>query len=183
MNYLDIIILVPMAWAAYRGFTKGFIIEIFGLLALAVGIYGSIHFSDYTAVWLREEFEMSSEFLPVISFSLTFLALVIVVHLLGKTVEKVAHIASLKLANKLFGSLFGLLKAALILSAVLIVLKNIDAKAQFLPQDKIKESLLFEPVHNLVAWLIPAIEDSELYQSSKDWDFDFIPDQLKPNSD
>lgn len=183
MNYLDIIILVPIAWAAYRGFNKGFIIEIFGLLALAVGIYGSIHFSDYTATWLKQEFDFDNKFLPVISFSITFLALVIGVHLLGKAVEKVAHIASLKLANKLFGALFGLLKASLILSAVLIVLKNIDDKASFLPEETVKESLLFEPVHDLISWVIPAVKDSELYRHSDKWDLERLKDQFSPNSD
>lgn len=180
---MDIVLSLPLVYAAWKGFNKGFIIEIFGLLALGVGIYGSIHFSDITAEWLREQFDMKSKYLPIISFSLTFIALVIGVHLLGKMIEKAAHLASLKLVNKVFGAVFSVLKIGLIISVILVVLKSVDEKAEFLPKEELKKSMLFEPMHNFVVWLIPAIEDSELYKDSKNWNFDFLPDQIRPNSD
>jgi len=169
-SYIDLIILLPLAWALWKGFNKGFIIEIFSLLALGVGIYGGIHFSDYTANWLTEQFELETKFLPVIAFTLTFLVLVIAVHLLGKMVEKAVHFASLKLANKLFGALFGFLKVGLILSVIIIVLTSIDEKMSFLPQEEIEKSMLFKPVYEFGLWLIPAIKESELYKEAETLD-------------
>jgi len=49
MNYLDIILVLPLIIGAWRGFKKGFIIELFTLLALLVGLYAGIHFSDFVA--------------------------------------------------------------------------------------------------------------------------------------
>ena len=46
MNYLDIIIIIPLIWGAYKGFRKGFIIEIASLIALILGIWGGINFSS-----------------------------------------------------------------------------------------------------------------------------------------
>lgn len=180
-SYIDLVIVLPLVWALWKGFNKGFIIEIFSLLALGVGIYGAIHFSDYTADWLRDQFDMQTKFLPAISFAITFLILVVAVHLLGKMVEKAVHFASLKLVNKLFGALFGFLKVGLILSIIIIILSSIDEKMKFLPQDEIKKSLLFEPVYEFGIWLIPAIKDSELYHEASSIDFSI--DQINPSSD
>lgn len=44
MNFLDLIIILPLIYAAYKGFKHGFIIELFTLLAIIVGIYVGIHF-------------------------------------------------------------------------------------------------------------------------------------------
>ena len=53
MNFLDILILIPIAYGAYKGFKHGFVIELFTLLAILVGIYVGINFSDYVANWLN----------------------------------------------------------------------------------------------------------------------------------
>ena len=74
MNFIDIIIIVPLGYAAWQGFKKGFIIELFTLLALLVGIYAGIHFSDWTAQFIRDSFHVEVKYITVVSFSLTFLA-------------------------------------------------------------------------------------------------------------
>ena len=58
MNYLDIVLALFLVYGAYNGFKKGLIIEIATLIALCLGIYGSILFSDQTAVYLQQEFEI-----------------------------------------------------------------------------------------------------------------------------
>ena len=73
MNYLDFILLVPVVIGAWKGFKKGFIIEVFTLLALFAGIYGAIHFTDYIAEILKENLSVESEYMPIIAFLVTFL--------------------------------------------------------------------------------------------------------------
>ena len=73
MNYLDILLVLPLIIGAWRGFKKGLIIELFTLLALLVGIYAGIHFSDFVAGILKNNLGMTSEYVPVIAFTITFL--------------------------------------------------------------------------------------------------------------
>ena len=73
MNFLDILILIPLVIGAWRGFKKGFIIELFTFLALFLGLYAGIHFSDYAANAINESMEVYSDNLPVIAFTVTFL--------------------------------------------------------------------------------------------------------------
>lgn len=48
MNYIDIILLLPLLYGAYRGFSRGLIIEVATLLGLLLGVYIAIKFSGYT---------------------------------------------------------------------------------------------------------------------------------------
>ena len=42
MGVLDIIFIIPIVWLAYKGFSKGLIIELATLAALVLGIYASL---------------------------------------------------------------------------------------------------------------------------------------------
>ena len=47
MNYLDIIIVVPLLYGLIKGFSNGLIKEVTTLTALLVGVYVAIKFSLY----------------------------------------------------------------------------------------------------------------------------------------
>ena len=57
MNYLDIIIAIILFLFGFKGFRKGLVIEVVTLLAFGVGIYGAMHFSDFTANHLQDFME------------------------------------------------------------------------------------------------------------------------------
>ena len=102
MNGIDIIIILPIIFFAWRGFKKGLIIEIFTLLALLVGIYIGINFSDFIADVLRKNVGMTSEYVPVIAFTITFLGVGAMVYFAGVMLEKAVNLAALKMVNKMF---------------------------------------------------------------------------------
>ena len=87
MNYIDILILVPVIYAGWKGFKHGLIIEVFTLLALVVGLYAGIHFSDYVAGVLKTSFDWHSKYVPVVSFTITFLGVGAMVYFAGKAIE------------------------------------------------------------------------------------------------
>ncbi len=88
MGYLDIILCIPLIWGLYTGFTKGVIIQMASLLALILGVYGAIVFSNLTQGILTSNFQIDNKYIPIISFATTFIAIVIAVHFLGKVLEK-----------------------------------------------------------------------------------------------
>src|SRR5690554_7021619 len=81
MNFVDIVIIVPLLYAAWVGFRKGLIVEVFTLLALLVGIYAGIHFSDWTSNLIKENIDIEGKYLPVVAFTVTFLAVGAMVYL------------------------------------------------------------------------------------------------------
>lgn len=163
MNYLDILLAVPLIIGAWRGFKKGFIIEFFTLLALLVGIYCGIHFSDFISDILRDNLGMTSKYLPIISFTLTFLLVGAMVFFGGKALEKVVKAVALAPLNKIAGLIFGMLKMLYICSALLIILESIDEKNDFIPTELKEGSLLYNPVKYTALKTIPALQESRLF--------------------
>ena len=96
---------------------------------------------------------MSGNYLPVLSFAITFLVIIIAIHFLGDLLDKFFKLPVLSLVNKIAGMIFGLLKTALIVSILLVILGSLDKYANFLPKDKINNSYLYEPVYNLAPLL------------------------------
>lgn len=167
MNYIDIILAIPLLWAIYKGFRKGLIIEIASLVALLLGIYGSIHFSDYVSDYLKTSFHLKTAYLHVISFGLTFILIVIIVYTIAWLIEKLVDLVALSFVNKLAGSLFSLIKMAFILSVILYFINTLDSKKTFISESKRNSSVLFVPVSNLAITFIPAINNIKLMEKGQ----------------
>ena len=88
MNYFDIIIGILIIIGAIRGFIKGFVSQLFGILALVVGIFAAIKFSSWAADKLVMWFHIQSELLPIISFLVVFGVIAIALLLVGKLSTK-----------------------------------------------------------------------------------------------
>lgn len=176
MNYIDLILGILLLLAAVRGFTKGFVAEVASLAALVLGIWGALHFSHLTGDFLASFFDSASKYMGLISFFVTFVIIVVVVQLIGKIVDKLVTTLALGFLNRLAGVLFGVLKAALVLSVLLIVFDEVDENVGILPPEKKAESQMYEPVRNLVPTIFPVFDF---------WDsFDFFEDnKLKRNTD
>jgi membrane protein required for colicin V production len=163
MNFMDIILLVPLIYAGWKGFKHGLIIEVFTLLALFVGLYAGIHFSDFASKWLKESFDWNSEYLPVVAFTITFLAVGAMVYFAGKALEKVIKVVNLSPVNKGFGVLFSVLKTTYFLSVLLVLLETYDEKNDFFPETAKEESILYQPVKKVSTVTIPGLEESTIF--------------------
>lgn len=163
MNFIDILILIPLIYAAYKGFKHGLIIEVFTLLALIVGLYAGIHFSDGVAAFLKKQFHWNSPYLPVISFTLVFLGLGAMIYFAGKAIERMVKVVNLSPLNKIFGSVFGLLKALYFASVGIVLLDSYDEKGKFFPEEKKEASYLYNPVKKVSEVTIPGMSGSNIF--------------------
>ena len=160
MNILDIIILIPMAWFAYTGFKKGLVIGIASLAALILGIYAALYFSGIVAGFLTDSLNIKTDYLPIISFIVTFIGVVILIHFLGKLLEKLINLVALGFLNKLAGAVFGVLKAAIFLSVIILVINHFDANV--ISKQKRETSFLYGPVSDIAPFLWDKFKDLEI---------------------
>jgi membrane protein required for colicin V production len=167
MNFIDILIIIPLLIAAWKGFKRGLIIEVFTVLALVVGIYCGIHFSDYTSDLIKTKLDVTSIYLPVVSFAIIFIGIAIGIYFIGKLLEKVVKIVQLSLLNKLGGVFFSLLKTLYFMSTLFLVIESIQERTEFIPRKIQHESLLYDPVSKLSLATIPYIRESKLFITSQ----------------
>jgi len=157
MNLLDIIFLVPLAWFAYKGFQKGFIIELCSLIALILGIYFAINFSNYAADILVKNFDIGEKYLSISAFVVTFIAVVVGAFFVGKILEKFINILMLGFLNQIAAAVFGILKAAFLISIVLWIINSFDFTNSIIKSEQKANSMLYEHVEKLAPTIIPKL--------------------------
>jgi membrane protein required for colicin V production len=155
VNYFDFIIAIFLLWSAYRGLTKGFLIMAASLAALVLGVWGAIRFSHLTAALLISYFGLQTQYLGLIAFALTFVLIVVLVHLLSRALDKLVRAVALGFANRLAGLLFGMLKTAFLISIFLVILNGIDNRIPFIPEAHKDDSLLYRPLSRLAPAIFP----------------------------
>ena len=141
MNYLDIIIAIVLFLFGFKGLRKGLVVEVVTLLAFGVGIYGAMHFSDFTAAHLQDFLEIDPKYLNTIAFVLTFIVLVVLVNFIGRLISKAIESMNLGFYDKLGGFLFGIIKGVLLCSVSLMVLNNFQILGVLKPEVKEKSKL------------------------------------------
>ena len=150
MNYIDVILIVPLLWGILRGIKKGIVKELTSFIALIFGIYGAINFAVYIQPFLKSQFEIGSSLIPIVSFAVTFLIIVLSIKLIGFIIDKIVKFIALGIISRLLGGVFGLLKAAFILSGLLLILNAFDNYLNLLPAKQKKQSILHRPISNII---------------------------------
>ena len=155
MNTVDIVLGIVLLLGVVQGFLKGFLVELAGLLALILGIYAAIHFSDYTFVFLQDFISRDDEQLYWVSFAATFILVVVFISILGRVLTKIVHLIALGILNRIFGAVFGFLKMAFLASLFLMLLSytnifNIGEKT-------LSESILYSPIRQLAPAVLPKV--------------------------
>src|SRR5690554_4238443 len=163
MNFVDIVIIVPLLYAAWVGFRKGLIVEVFTLLALLVGIYAGIHFSDWTSDLIKQNIDIEGKYLPVVAFTVTFLAVGAMVFFAGKMIERMLKVVNLSPINKILELFFCVFKMLYTLSILIILIETYDERGNFIPHEVKEESFLYSPVKITASATIPAIEESSIW--------------------
>lgn len=163
MNYLDIIFVLLLVWGGWMGFKSGFIIQLFTTLALFLGLYAGVYFSNFAAKIITEDFGSTSEYVPVIAFTLTFLAVGAMVYFAGKAIEKVVKVVRLSPINKIAGLALGVLKMCFYIGGFIIITESYDERNDVIDDDTKSGSLMFYPIKAITTGTIPAFEQSTIF--------------------
>jgi len=167
MNSLDYILLIPLLYGLYRGFTKGLIVELASLLALTLGIYGALHFSSFTFEFLGDYVEINTAYLQLASYGLTFLIIVMLISLTGKILTMLIKLVALGFINRMMGAIFGGIKLLLILSVFILFFDRFNKQFGMVKDEVLNASIMYNPIRIQVQQFYPnVIEEFEKQKES-----------------
>tara|TARA_R110000751_G_C13607595_1_gene462981 strand:- start:30 stop:536 length:507 start_codon:yes stop_codon:yes gene_type:complete len=160
MSFLDIILGLMLVWGLWKGLKNGLFVEIASIIALIAGIYGAIHFSYITGDYLSDHMEWNEQYINIAAFIVTFVLIVLVVHIAGKFLTKIADFAMLGLINKIAGGIFGTFKVAVILGALLIFFDRLNHDFDIIDEDTKYNSKLYQPIKRIGAFVFDRVLES-----------------------
>ena len=158
MGTIDLIILACFLPAVVIGLKDGFIRQVVALASLVLGLYLSVRFSTPVGQWITERWHLEPFWVKVLSFSVIFIAVALVLNLLGKLLEKVLNITMLGWLNRLLGLVFAMITTALIVGTLIYVLNSANGLLEFIPEEKLTESRLYKPLLHLVEIVFPYLK-------------------------
>jgi membrane protein required for colicin V production len=161
MAFLDIVLGLLLLYGLYRGLKNGLFVEIASIIALIAGLYGAIHFSYIAGDYLSLNMDWDERYINLAAFVITFIIIVLVVHLAGKFLTKIANFAMLGLLNKIAGGIFGVVKVAVILGALLIFFDRANSSMGLLKNEAAQQSVLYEPIKEIGALVFSKVLKEE----------------------
>lgn len=136
---IDLLFAVVLVLAILRGYRQGLIIGLFSLVAVIIGLAAALKLSAVVAGYIGHAVHVSEEWLPLISFILVFIAVILLIRLGAKAIEQSVEWAMLGWANKLGGMLL----YAVIFTVVFSVLLFYAEKMQILRPETIRHSATY----------------------------------------
>lgn len=122
---IDIVFLVLMLLAAFKGLRNGLIVALFSLIGFILGLALAVKLSAVAATYIGRTVTISERWLPLVAFFAVFIAVVILVRLGARALQGVIEIAMLGWLNRLGGVFFYVLLYIFIFSIVLFYLTQL----------------------------------------------------------
>lgn len=116
---IDIAFVIVMILAVFKGISKGLILGIFSLLAFIIGLAAALKLSVVVAAYLKDNSGSFSKWLPLISFTLVFIAVILLVSLLARLIKKTIQFAMLGWLDSLGGIVLYILINTIVFSIFL----------------------------------------------------------------
>ncbi len=120
MSFLDIILVILIGTTCIYGITKGFIRDIFSLIAVIAGVVAA--FIGYP--WLASNLASIMPAGPlanIVGFSIILLVVSIAVSVLGVVISKAVAGTDLSAYDRIAGAFFGLLEGIVVASIIVVI--------------------------------------------------------------
>jgi membrane protein required for colicin V production len=158
MSILDIIILVILCFFGYKGFKNGLVKELGSLIALVAGVFLALRFSEFVASTITKTSGFSSEYLPIISFAVIFIGVVILVLVFAKLLNQFMKLIKLQWLNKSAGTIFSILKTVIILGGLFFMICRFNERMQLFDAAITQKSFLFDKFIKVFEFIFPYVE-------------------------
>ena len=143
MSSIDIALAIIVLIGAYGGYRDGFLMTLFSLLAIILGVLGGFKLMGKAMFFLADKFNIDATVLPYISFFVVFILIVIIVTLVGRLIRSSIDGNFLGQVDQILGSLLGVIKIIFMTSVLLWIL---DSMKVDLPERWTENSWLYPKV-------------------------------------
>lgn len=140
MSKADIVIAIILAVGAFLGYKRGFLMELFFLLAIVLGVFIGFKLMGWGVEYLTHELNADKAVLPYISFLVIFIIVVVLVIFVGKRVKNSMDKTFLGRVDAMAGAVLGLIKYAFCISVLIWLAASFHVS---LPEGWVEDSTLY----------------------------------------
>lgn len=145
MNWLDVLLLIPLLIGLVKGLMRGLVTEVIAILVVIIGVLGARLFAPPFSTWMHKQFAWQGEVCDVVAYVLIFLSIAIVLAILARLLSKFLKAIHLGWANRLFGGIFGICKYAILVLIVVFAMEKTNKSFHWLDKSKVVKTSIVYP--------------------------------------
>ena len=123
---IDLILGIIILIAIFKGYQRGLIIGLFSLVSVIIGLAAAMKLSTVVAGYIGEAVNVSDEWLPVISFAIVFIVVVLLIRLGANAIERTVEVVMLGWLNKLGGIILYVAIYTVVFSVLLFYAEQVN---------------------------------------------------------
>ena len=162
MNWLDVLLLLPLLVGLVRGYMHGFISEIIAIVVVILGVFGAKLWAAAFSDWLLTQFQWPQGVCDIVAYTLLFLGIAIALSLLAKGLTKFMRAIHLGWANRLLGGLFGICKYGVIVLFAVFIMDKTNESLHWADEALVVQSSIVYPYMVQATHEILSVTGSEL---------------------
>lgn len=158
MNVLDIFLIVPLLWGAYRGYQRGLFIEIIGVIAFVIALVIGFKFLGFGMNLIAPAIgeSLANRFLPYLSFMVIFFPTIFFINKIGWMLRRALRFTILGTIDGFAGALVGIFTWVFGISTFIWLMNTIEIR---LPNELIKGSLVYPHIVQVAPTVISKVSD------------------------
>jgi membrane protein required for colicin V production len=160
---LDVTGIILILLFFIRGYTRGIIVAAFSVIAILLGILCALKLSQSFAAWMLAHGYISSGWAQVVSYTVLFIGVVLIVRLIARLLQKAVEGLMLGVVNKLIGGLLYAFLGLILWSTILWI----GVRMNMITPETIASSKTYHWVAGLAPWffemagkLLPFVKDT-----------------------
>jgi len=123
--FIDIVLIILLVLAAIKGYRLGLLVGLFSFVAIFIGLAAAIKLSAVVAGRIGEVVKVSDQWLPVISFAVVFIVVVLLVRWGARLLQGAVEVVMLGWLNRIGGILFFALIYIIVFSVLLFYAEQV----------------------------------------------------------
>lgn len=145
MNWLDILLVLPLVVGLVRGLMRGFISEIIAIVVVILGVLGARLAAPTCSAWFMQQFAWPQGVCDIVAYTLVFLAIAVILSVIARLLTKFLRAIHLGWANRLLGGVFGICKYGIIVLLAVFILDKTNEAFHYLDEAPVVKTSVVYP--------------------------------------
>lgn len=154
MNIIDLLVLIVLGFAAWRGWQQGFVVQLCSLAGLFIAVWLAAQLGTEAGRLCGFDAEVAGPAGFLIVLVLALLAAAIV----GRALRKMLKFAGLGFIDTLLGIAVALVKYALLLSLLIAAFDRLNEEMQLVAPYRLASSKSYRPLQELSGRIFPYVD-------------------------
>ncbi|MFI3292184.1 MAG: CvpA family protein [Rikenellaceae bacterium] len=154
MNWIDIVILLLLAFALYSGAVRGVIVQLCSILGVILGIWLGVRYGEVIGCLIG----VTSDYAFAVGLSIVVIATVVALAVVARLFRGLFKFAGLGVLDRILGAALSGCKYALIISVLLGIFDTFNSNINLLDKSVISQSKLYRPMINISDSIFPALD-------------------------